>query len=585
MKSSGCTLVFLALLAACAVAPCGPAAEAPAGAVTAIRALCRDGQTFITWRDAAEGDEAVRFRYNVYRSDKPIGPELAGAERCVTGVLYNSGKLFGTAFNQKDRLDPARPMTIVEEKGQPLPPWSGLAVVTVAQDGQRYYAVVATDAEGNELSRPEPGKSATTEPVAERVAAIQPILFEDSLSRKGPYIKQTCITGKQGLPLWVELHASSGGGGGAGEYGDYYLYFARREWGWMDGLPGVFAVQERRDGWERLVLGSRDAIVTPDARPMETFWFGYVCVPQWASHKEPRAYNFTERRMLWVVDWCVRKYGADPERVYAGGGSMGAWGSSTFAFRHPELFAAVYPNRPRTRQRGMPSLAKNAAARGPVLMEDGETPYLERMDMVKFAAEHHEDLPPYIWCCGRRDGFATWQEQVDMVKSLTASHHGFAFAWNNGNHSSGSAPMGRVMKYYGPGKFARNRSYPAFGNSSLDDNLGTGDPADGDLGNDDPKQGPTQVFGINLGFAWSDVVDEEQRWSATLSNDLCQAEMTVDVTPRRCQRFKPRPGQTFTWTNNAGGAGTVTADQWGLVTVAKVAIKPGAAATLAIRRD
>ena len=172
-----------------------------------------------------------------------------------------------------------------------------------------------------------------------------------------------------------------------------------------------------------------------------------------------------------------------------------------------------------------------------------------------------------------------------MVKALTASRHGFAFAWNNGNHSSGSAPMGRVMKYYGPGKFARNRSYPAFGNSSLDDNLGNGDPADGDLGNDDPKQGPTQVFGINLGFAWSDVVDEEQRWSATLSNDLCQAEMTVDVTPRRCQRFKPRPGQTFTWTNSAGGAGTVTADQWGLVTVAKVAIKPGAATTLAIRRD
>ena len=30
-------------------------------------------------------------------------------------------------------------------------------------------------------------------------------------------------------------------------------------------------------------------------------------------------------------EW-IAKYEADPERVYAGGGSMGAWGSSTFAF-------------------------------------------------------------------------------------------------------------------------------------------------------------------------------------------------------------------------------------------------------------
>ena len=58
------------------------------------------------------------------------------------------------------------------------------------------------------------------------------------------------------------------------------------------------------------------------------------------------------------------------------------------------------------------------------------------------------DLPFYAWGCGRHDGFATWQEQVDMVKALTAARHGFAFAWNNGDHSSGSQAMANIHKYY-----------------------------------------------------------------------------------------------------------------------------------------
>jgi hypothetical protein len=538
--------------------------------VTCVAAVSRHGQTFITWKDVAEGDAAAQYRYDVYRSDKPFTSGTNGAERCLAGVLYYSAKQFGSAFNKLDRLNPDKPTAILEPGGKPLPMGSGLGVVTVPADRRSYYAVVATDIKGVALDKPVPGRSATAEPVDEKVAPIQPILREDSMHRKGPYIAQTCVSGQKGLPLFVELHASSGQGGGAGEYGDCYLYFSRPEWGWMDGLPGVFSVDERRDGGNHLMLRNRDAIVTPQATPMETYWFGYVCVPQWAIDRELRAYNFTERRTLWTIEWVIRKYEPDPERVYANGGSMGAWGSTTFAFRHPEIFAAVYPNRPRIRQRGMPALEKPKAGQQ-VLMDDAKTPYLERMDLVRFATEHHEDLPAYIWCCGRRDGFATWQEQVDMVKAMTASHHGFAFAWNDGDHSSGAAPMAKLMKYYGADKFRRNRSYPAFGNSSINNDPGPGDPKVGDM-----------EGGINLGFSWNQVVDEESRWSVTLSNDLCQAEMTVDVTPRRCQKFKPAAAAKCAWSNTAGGSGEVVADAHGLVTVNQVKIKPGETTVLLI---
>ena len=91
--------------------------------------------------------------------------------------------------------------------------------------------------------------------------------------------------------------------------------------------------------------------------------------------------------------------------------------------------------------------------------------------------------------------------------------------------------------------------------------------------------------GINLGFAWSQVVDEPDRWSVKLSNELCQdGPMTVDVTPRRCRKFKPNAGEKLKWTNGVSGQGEVVADEWGLVTVPKVIIKPGESTLLTIAK-
>jgi hypothetical protein len=543
--------------------------------VTSIQAVCRHGQTFVTWKDVAEGEAGAVFRYSLYRSDKPITQEnLAKAELCYHGVLSDSAKLFGSAFNSKDRLDPNKPTATIEDGGKPLPLWSGLAVHTVRGDGKAYYAIVATDEKFKPLTKIVSGKSATTEPLDEKVASIQPIKLHDSKSR-GPYSPQTSISGQKGLPLRVELHASQGQGGGAGDYGDYYLYFATADMGWRDGLPGVFSVEERRNKTgNALVLRSRDAIEHPNGKSaMETYWFGYLCAPQLATHAEPRAYPYTERRMEWLSDWVVKKYEADPERVTASGGSMGAWGSTTYAFRHPERFAAVYPNRPRTRQRGLPSLVGAVGKDKRVLMDDGKTDYFERMDMVKFAAEHADDLPFVGWCCGRHDGFATWQEQIDFARALAEARHGFAFAWNNGDHSSGAQPMEKVVKFYPPEKFARNQSYPAFRNSSLDDDPGKGDPKEGAL-----------EGGINLGFDWKDVADDQGKWSVRLSNELAKADMTVDVTPRRCQKFKPKPGETVKWQASTGSSGTATADGKGLVTIPKVALLPGKETVLTISR-
>lgn len=541
--------------------------------VTGIRAEHRHGQTFVTWKEAAQGDESANYRYMLLRSDAPITQKNhEAAEVVARGILHQSGRLFGHVFNGKDRLDPKKPMATIVEGGAPLPAGTGVAVHTVRKPGKHFYAVLATDVKDSPATKIVPAESATTMPVAEVAAPMQPIKLYDS-HKRGIYSPQTSLTGTKGLLLQVELHASQGQGGGAGDYGDYYLYFANSDMGYRDGLPGVFSVEERRaKTGNYLVLRSRDAIERPSATgAMETYWFGYLFQPVGAQ--EPRAYPFTENRMRWIIDWVVRKYDADPKRITAGGGSMGAWGSMTFAFRQTDLFAAVYPNRPRTQQRALPSLAGPVAKGKKVLLADGVTDYFERMDMVKFALDHEEDLPFVGWCCGRRDGFATWQEQVDLARALATRRHGFAFAWNNGDHSSGAEPMRHILKYYAPDKFARGQSYPAFSNSSLDQDPGKGPPTEGDL-----------EGGINLGFAWKDVVDEPGQWSLQVANDLAKNDMTVDITPRRLQKFAVKPGEKLRWTTSTGDSGTVEADRRGLVTIARVKIAPGRETSLKITR-
>ncbi len=543
--------------------------------VSEIKAVHRSGQTFVTWKDVAAGEAGAKYRYSLYRGTEPITTgNWERAELCYRGVLNNSAKLYGAAFTQKDRLDPGKPYVQLDPDGSPLPPWSGLAVHTARRTGAAYYAVLATDEMYNVVGKIIPGRNATIDAVTERPSPIQPLKLYDSRERTGPYVASTCITGKRGLPLHLTLHGSQSNGGGAGEYGDYYLFFGTPEMGFRDGLAGVFSVQElhAKEG-NRLLLRVRDAVEHPSGkRAMETYWFGYYCTPQGADHSEPRVYPFTAEQLLWITDWVVEHYGVDRERVTVGGSSSGGVGSWNFGLRHPERFAAVYPIIGRVRRVPAIPLEGKLERDNAALMADGKTTYYDYLDGPKFVTEHAADLSFVGWSCGRNDGYATWQENIDMVKAMTAEHHGFAFSWNNGGHGEGGRAMTLINKYYPVEKFAHNLSYPAFGNSSIDQKMGNGDPLDGDL-----------VGGINLGFSWDQVVDEPDRWSVSLTNDLAQQEMTVDVTPRRCRQFKVPPGKQVHWQSSLGETGKATADAAGLITIRQVKLRPRAAALLTLQ--
>jgi len=564
-------------------------AESPE--VTNIKAFYRDGQTFVTWKDVAEGEEGAKYRYSVYRSDEPITQEnLEKAERVIHGILNNSCKLAGTDFMQKDRLDPKWPTCKLVEGGKPLPMWTGVGVHTVTKDGKGYYAVVVTDLELKPVSKIIPGKSATTGPIEEKVAPIQPIKQIDSKEQE---VKARAITGKKGLPMGLALHASCGSKPRVARYGDVYLYFGRREWGHRSGLPCNFTVAEAAG---KLTLYPRDTVLrTSGNYGLETMWVGYFCKPYWSKDSEPRAYLFTEKKLEWIIDWVVKKYGVDPNRIDAGGGSMGSLGSTIFGLRRPRIFSVLYASttpghlwwlmsmigsrrklalKCPTTDKVLSSKAARILKNKPPLLPDGKTEYFDHTNMIKFVKGHPGDLAFFCYVGGRKEGnpkagYAKWPNQVALAKALMAGHHGFGFGWDNGGHGSAHTQFRLLKKYYPPTLFALNKSYPAFGNSSIDD----------DPGPDGPKEGY-----INIGFVWKDVIDEEGKWSAVISNGEAKKDMSADVTPRRCQTFKVKPGEEYKWKTDTGDTGTVKADEHGLITVQQVKIPHGKKVTLTIQR-
>ncbi len=536
-----------------------PLTETPSG----LAVLHHDGQSFVTWNDRAQSDAGAGYRYRLYRSHTALtsDADLANAEHIARGIFNHSGQLFGGAFNPTQRIDPTKPMSIIAEGGAPLPLWSGLWVANARENGCAYYAVIATDENDIPVESVQPGFNATIEPINERVAPHQPIKVYDSNDR-GVSAPSTRITGTQNLPLLVQLHGSQALGGTAGAWGDYYVYFGDRSMGYQEGLPGIFSVQETHSGPQYLLMQNRDTMVSLTGFGFETLWYGYVAAPIYGGGRF--AYPYTENRFLFMLPWIISRYSVDLNRVYCTGGSMGAWGTVSFAFRHPEIFAAVFPDRPRFRQVSMRSLE------GPLLKTDtlanGQS-WTEHLDSVRFVASHPADLPFIGWNVGRNDGYATWQENIDMVNALAAAHHGFAFAWNNGDHSSGSAPREVVKQWYPQSKFARNESYPAFSRSSIDNNLGNGDPANGDL-----------EGGINLGFEWRLISDSEHEWSIDISNEITQGQMTVDMTPRRLQHFIHQPGDLIESKIQQGTTtirhDSISVDANGLINISNVPLWP-----------
>jgi pimeloyl-ACP methyl ester carboxylesterase len=556
--------------------------------VSGVRVRHRAGQTLVTWEEAiplvdtpapsighikqlrADADRRQKIRYHIYRSGQPItsvaGLAAIGSVSPLTG--WNTD-LYGIYAAP----EPPAIRYVVDEGQEPIGPRTGVFAFNPVAPGDGYYAVtVSIDGRENRIVA---AANVSAEPAKETVGPGEPILQRVVKRPLFQYVENPTLdyyvrwegppnSNVAGRPFdylvavpqnrkklaSVGLHLHCWGGSLEGGYG----------W-WYNGHQGAVLISSNQipyDWWTGY----------PDRYQSEPL----VTAADW---QQATVHPYSQRRMLSFLDWAAAKYSLDTTRTFTAGDSMGGSGALMLAIRRPEriawavswvgvhvplespLFKDSYKN-----VFGDPAWG--------VKFEDG-TPVWDYFDDVKYLRAHvGQDTPLLIFSNGKNDGGIGWKQAVQYLHALQDTRRPHIFHWGQGGHGerAGLPPGGdeRTMVL----NLSVDRSLPAFTHGSLDDDPGSGDELDG-----------SPSGNVNRYLTWDveTVRDEAATWEMTviLSADAPKDQSTVDITPRRVQKFKTPPGTTVAWTNvpKGGGAtqrGTVTADQWGLITLPQVLV-------------
>jgi hypothetical protein len=560
-------------------------AETPKGVTgtSNVRTVLLPGQVAIQWD---ENEQSVR---QILVSDKPI----TEAERQKSRILADD-ILPGSAndwFEDPDECQKTNGTPrgwILAPNAAPLERTGGLFVHTFKNDEPPllYFAVVG---KGETV---QPGRNATTQPVKKKVENIQPI--EQRLS-----VLETMKNAPKGLPVLLYLHAHQGRPGNTS-----HLIFGDSTMGWREGLPFKFLVRVEKNHiriepfdrvWINRKMPAEEVASNyyPGYRNIESWWFGtnnQINLPE-SARKNDYVANYTERWMLYVLEWVINNYGADRNKVYASGSSMGT-GVLRFALNNPDKFAVVdgmVPLIDMTYDEGKPNMNNTKRFKGiwgpPSIKIDGTTPIGDRVNLVQFAERHTEDLPYVIVRLGRQDFSVFWRRKPDFFRAMNGSRQGLLAAWDNGSHSTAMQkkidrfPGFNDMSWYEE-RFALNKSYPVITDCTLNNNAGNGEMNDGDL----------EGF-INRGIDWKILADEPKQYSVSLYCTLENAQypITLSVTPRRIQQFRLSAGEKVQAEikNDSGTkpVETIAVDERGLLTVKGVSLPNSKGVVLTLKKN
>lgn len=277
----------------------------------------------------------------------------------------------------------------------------------------------------------------------------------------------------------------------------------------------------------------------------------------------------------------------DTNRIYAMGSSIGGTAAAQIGIKHPEIFAAVHTHSGWTRYWGSDnhffSDSRGCLAFADLIGGVSHTGYctIDSQVMVQgnadqkylsqlttlFPAFRYTDLN---WYFGRTDSvwnyrnpgfetpfvFVTTGSQDDpgnqgdnLLPALDDSRRGSMYYRINAGHTAG----GIYVRWNWLRNFRKNRSFLAFTNRTYDDFQNfSGNGYMNDL--------------TKHGWDPDSIIDEPTHYHVKLTGTG-----TADVTLRNLQKLVHTPGTTYTVTINGVAAAGVTADQYGLVTIPKVA--------------
>ena len=533
-------------------------------------------------QEARRVRQVPEVRYRIYRHDRRItAATLPEAEFLGEGVPLSAYdqkmaviSFKGEYIDQREVGESLIPTSCIED-GKPVMAGEAIYVHTPTAAGRGYYAVTAVR-DGTENASDLGDSNSLAEPVAETLDPPKPVL--QRLQEVGPDSKvlerwhlfwpAPPYANLPGPPLHVLVGEPEGLKAPLpmiidGFHGGFNIVEALR----VPSTTALTLLIENQTPW-----GGDGGLLYNEGR-------GTL-----KSYRECKADYFTERCFLRQTEWAMGRWSIDRARV-VGGQHDG--GPLHFGVRHPEIFGRIFLGNYTASyvygwsppSEGLPSvLGPRGLARTP----DGASAW-DVLDLGWYLAQDPARDIPLVLCSsgtGKDTGHTSefgWQDDPRGWAALARARQPFIAAWSTG----GDDPGGNQEVHPVQPEVARmfdtlrwDASLPAFSHCSLDNNPGSGDPADGD-----------SCGQINGYLIWdnNDGVDRKDAWEMTLwvvkacPEDSC----TVDVTPRHCREFKPREGQKFRWTNTSlvdrkvVESGTAAADRWGLVTLQGVKVAKG----------
>ena len=588
--------------------------------VTEVKAFHRSGQTFITWKELTEPvgkdnvswdhlraalgrlDQPRRIRYCVYRAAKPITAKTLHAAELIAevkplscwnvngrsvdrGIDWNLEHKYAHMHGHWNPFSRASQdgawgrdcpidRLVIRDGAKPLARGTGLYVHTAAAKGKAYYAVV-TSIDGVQNTVDLSSKNATGA-LDESVAEPQPVLQREFPPK--PYFNYR--EKRLHYVRWV---------------GPPYANVPCQYYNWAVGVPTVklgpthplelSLHRDDRSYWRTQYRIERDSIVvSPHDFPVATWWYGYhESLGTLKSFKQGAVQPYTERRLLSFIDWAAKKWPVDRNRVFvtsvqrrAGGpGPSGRGGGCSgalhLAFRHPDVFNLCLPGHgvsPDYASAPRPSMMALWGQPGWKLKDETGRNVWDGLNLVKVVESYPATRElPLVTFTGR-----TVPKRLGAFIGAVLDKGGatmmFFDRWSGPKlipvSASGTWPGAMVRL-----DVRRDRLMPAFGRSAA-----------GAF-----RQGKMKYTRLNLGYRWKsdDVVDTADRAEVTIwSGGGRRAAPKADVTLRRAQKFKPKPGQTVTWKlGSKGGEATVGKD--GVLTIRAVPM-PTAPTRLVVTR-
>ncbi|KPK79881.1 MAG: hypothetical protein AMJ81_12670 [Phycisphaerae bacterium SM23_33] len=451
--------------------------------VTGLKAFCREGQTFLTWKE--DGSKW----YRVYAADRPI---RAAAEAALVAKIPQGSNRFGFLrnvdtskgfFQSLAAEEWCRAIQIEDDQAgaKQLPDGTGLFVRTIKKPARTYYAVTG-EAEGEAAAAIRPGVNGLTQPVQEQVAPPGAVL-QRKLDERYYVYAFFCD-----YELW--------NGDGVDDNWDGYVHVfhirapdpKRRDT--KQPYPVSFRLHAF-GAWRDWNIPYCYPATHVDVRLLDyhlTWWYGYSDalpgrLPRSRIPPKGMVVNFSERRVLQVARWLAGgpknfPFQVDPDQISVFGGSMGGTGTHCLGVRNGDVFAAAFADEgifnwalPREHNSWVNDVAGKFGPQDRNDMTNEGVGVYDLLNLTRWVAQHpQKELPFMSIGQGMVDFVIPFHDFVNYLKALEAGKHPYAAGWEVMGHMPW-AGSGSPMDYR---KVRRDEVVPAFANASCNSTLRSG---------------------------------------------------------------------------------------------------------------